>query len=182
MEIFNHNNLILRQENVSDIKSVYDLVENAFKNVVFSDKKEHYLVENLRTSDAFIPQLSIVAEWQKQLVGYCLLTKVQIVNESMVYDSLALAPVAVHPGFQFKGIGRRLIAMAHNKAKAFGIHSIILLGDPKYYSKFGYQPASLYGIKLPFDVADEYCMVIELDKSSLKHKHGNVVYPAEFYF
>ena len=58
--------------------------------------------------------------------------------------------------------------------------SIVLLGHPKYYPKFGYVQADKFGINLPFDVPTELCMVIELSKNGLKDVSGTVEYPKEF--
>ena len=99
----------LRQENENDYKSVFQLIEKAFEKEEYSDHKEQFLVERLRKSDAFIPELSIVAEVENKIVGHILFTKLEIKNESQSFQSLALAPVSVLPEFQGKGIGSKLI-------------------------------------------------------------------------
>lgn len=171
----------IRTEAEKDFKVVFELVKNAFKNEEYSDHQEHYLVERLRDSDAFVPELSLVAEINKEIVGYILLTKIKIIDVNVnSYDSLALAPVAVLPKFQSKGIGRKLIEMAHKKAKDLGFSSVILLGHENYYPRFGYKQAKEFGIKLPFDVPDANCMVIELMENGLQNVEGTVKYPKEF--
>ena len=93
---------------------------------------------------------------------------------------MALAPVAVLPSYQGKGIGGHLIQTAHRKAKELEFGSVVLLGHEKYYPKFGYQMTKEYGIKLPFEVPDENCMLIELTENALKDVKGIVEYPKEF--
>lgn len=172
----------IRKEENKDYKEVFNLIENAFKNETYSDKREQFLVERLRRSDAFIPELSLVAEIDGLIVGYILLTKIKIINNrSEAITSLALAPIAVLPIHQGKGIGGQLIEAAHRKAKELGFESVILLGHEKYYPKFGYLPAKKYDIQLPFDVPDENCMLIELTENALKNVKGTVEYPKEFY-
>ena len=78
-------------------------------------------------------------------------------------------------------MGGELIIEAHNKARELGFQSVVLLGHEKYYPKFGYQRADLFGIKLPFEVPLENCMVKELVKEGLCEVHGMVDYPEEFY-
>ncbi len=172
----------IRKEERKDYKEVFKLIENAFKGEKFTDHKEQFLVERLRKSESFIPELSLVAEIDEQIVGYILLTKIKIIdNNSKVTSSLALAPVAVLKNFQGMGIGAGLIKKAHEVAKNLNYGSIILLGHEKYYPKFGYKMMKNYGIKLPFDVPDENCMLIELTDNALENVQGMVEYPDEFY-
>lgn len=172
----------IRREESKDYKEVFHLIKDAFKNEKYSDHKEQFLVERLRNTDAFIPELSMVAEIDEQLVGYILLTKIKIANEhAEATTSLALAPIAVLQTHQGKGIGGQLIRTAHQKAKELGFGSVILLGHAKYYPRFGYKTTKKYGIKLPFEVPDENCMLIELTENALKGVKGTVVYPKEFY-
>lgn len=172
----------IRKEENKDYNEVFKLIENAFKGEQFTDHQEQFLVERLRNSESFIPELSLVAEVGKQIVGYVLLTKIKIIdNNSKETSSLALAPVAVLKNFQGMGIGASLIRKAHEVAKSLNYGSIILLGHEKYYPKFGYKMIKNYGIKLPFDVPDENCMLIELTENALENVHGMVEYPKEFY-
>ena len=146
-----------------------------------SDHKEHLLVKRLRRSDAFIPELSLVAETQNgTIVGYILLTKVEIASAEKKVLSLGLAPVAVLPEYQNRGIGSALIKEAHNRAVSAGYHSVVLLGHKDYYPRFGYKKAIDYDIRFPFDVPPEFCMVKELAPNSLNGVHGVVQYASEF--
>ncbi|MDQ8013963.1 MAG: N-acetyltransferase [Flavobacterium nitrogenifigens] len=173
--------IILRQENKNDFESVFHLIEKAFEKEEYSDHKEQFLVERLRKSDAFIPELSIVAEIDNEIVGHILFTKLQIKNESETFPSLALAPVSVLPEFQGKGIGSKLILHGHEIAKSLGYKSVILLGHQDYYPRFGYELCKKYKIKMPFDVPAENCMVIALVEDGLKGISGEVVYPSAFF-
>ena len=172
--------IILRQETPEDFEQVFNIIKEAFKTEPFSDFTEQYLVERLRKSDAFIPELSIVAEKGAEIVGHVLVTKVKIINESKSFESLALAPVSVKPAYQNKGLGGQLILTAHAKAIELGYTSIIILGHEDYYPRFGYKLASKFGITLPFDAPDENCMAIELVENGLEGFNGLVEYPKEF--
>lgn len=172
--------ITIRQEYKNDFGAVHRVIEEAFRTAPYSDQDEHYLVQRLRLSDAFIPELSLVAEKEGKIVGHILLTRIKIKDSSNIYESLALAPVSVLPAFQGKGIGGSLIREAHDIARNLGHTSIVLLGDEAYYPRFGYTQASAYGIELPFEVPKENCMVIELVTNSLKGKQGMVQYPKEF--
>lgn len=174
-------NLKIRQEKPEDFAEVNKLVEEAFKEVEFSDQTEHILVERLRKSKAYIPELSIIAKIENEIVGHILLTKININNENNTFVSLGLAPVSVKPKYQNMGIGGKLIMESHKVAIILAYKSIILLGHENYYPKFGYKLTKNYGISLPYDVPEENCMAIELVKDSLKHINGVVEYPNEFY-
>lgn len=171
----------IRKEEKDDYEQIFKLIEKAFENEEYSDHREQFLVERLRNSENFIPELSLVAEIENRVVGYILLTKIKIINSYSSYDSLALAPVAVLPNYQGKGIGSQLIEFVHEKARELGFESVILLGHPTYYPKFGYLKASKFDIQLPFDVPDENCMAIELIPDALKNVNGVVEYSKEFY-
>lgn len=171
----------LRQETEQDHKSVFQVIQKAFENEEYSDHKEQFLVERLRKSNTFIPELSIVAEVDNKNVGHILLTKLEIENDINTYESLALAPVSVLPEFQGKGVGSKLILHSHEVAKELGYKSIILLGHEKYYPRFGYELTNKYGIEMPFDVPAENCMVAVLAKNGLSGVRGKVIYPDAFF-
>ena len=174
-------NLSIRQEQPGDLKDVFILIEEAFRDMEFSDHREQFLVDRLRKSNAFIPGLSLVAAIDDQIVGYILLTKVLIRNKDRERISLAMAPLAVRPDFQRRGIGSALIRKSHESAKKLHYSSITVLGHAEYYSKFGYVEAHQFGIKFPFDVPSENCMVIELFEGALKNSSGRVEYPSPFF-
>lgn len=174
-------NVHIRTAQAEDFKPVFALIKNAFENEVFSDHKEHYLVQRLMNSEAFVPELSIIAEVDNQIVGYILLTKINIIDvNSSSYTALALAPVAVLQAFQGQGIGGKLIEFAHKKARDLGFGSVILLGHENYYPRFGYRPTKQFGIQMPFDVPEANCMAIELIENALQNVKGVVEYPKEF--
>lgn len=129
----------------------------------------------LRNSKNFIPELSLVAIEDNKIVGYILFTKVKIGD----YEEIALAPLAVLPEFQKKGIGGSLIKKGHEIAKKLGYHYSIVIGSEKYYPKFGYVPAIKYGIKAPFQVDNENFMAVKLNNSIMEIK-DIVEYAKEF--
>lgn len=171
----------IRPENQTDYKITESVVEEAFKNAEYSDHNEHILVSKLRKSDAFIPELSLVAEVTGKIVGHIMLTKLIIKDGNREHESLALAPVSVIPPYQNKGIGTALINESLKTAKKLGFKSVVVLGHDKYYPRFGFKPASTWGIKPPFDVPDNAFMALELENGGLDSVKGIVVYPKEFF-
>ena len=174
-------NIIIKQETSSDFQTVENLVKAAFEHAEYTDHDEHNLVKRLRKSEAFIPELSlIVMQDDREPVGYILFTKIMINNGKEKYPSLALAPVAVLPEYQGKGIGSQLILEGMDRAKSLGFQSVIVLGHPEYYPRFGFVPASTYRITAPFEVPNEAFMACELESGALNEVSGIVEYAREF--
>ncbi|MED3125573.1 GNAT family N-acetyltransferase [Bacillus wiedmannii] len=169
----------IRQEQKNDYRKTEEVVQQAFLNEEFSDKKEHELVKRIRKCDAFIPELSIVAV-DEEIIGHILLSKIQIEQGATSVESLALAPVSVARGHQKKGIGGKLIGAALEKAKELGYGSVVVLGHPEYYPKFGFKKASEWNIKAPFEVPEEVFMVVELRENALEGVEGVVQYSSAF--
>ncbi|OOZ83775.1 GNAT family N-acetyltransferase [Bacillus cereus] len=169
----------IRQEQKNDYRKTEEVVKEAFLHEEFSDKTEHELVSRIRKCDAFIPELSIIAV-DEEIVGHIMLSKITIEQGATSVESLALAPVSVVRDHQKKGIGGKLIVAALEKAKELGYGSVVVLGHPEYYPKFGFKKASEWNIKAPFEVPEEVFMVIELTENALESVEGVVQYSSAF--
>lgn len=167
-------NIVIRKEEEKDYKQVYEV-----NKLAFQQKNESILIEKIRKGENFIPDLSLVAEIDNRIVGHILFSKIKIVGDS-IFESIALAPMAVIPVFQKQGVGSKLIKKGMAKAKELGFDSIIVLGHKDYYPKFGFERASKWNIKCPFKVPEEAFMAIALTKKALEDKAGTVKYPDEF--
>jgi predicted N-acetyltransferase YhbS len=174
-------NIMIKQETSSDFQAVENLVKAAFEHAEYTDHDEHNLVRRLRESEAFIPELSLIAMQEREPVGYILFTKIKIDNGTKKHPSLALAPVAVLPKYQGKGIGSELILEGMNRAKSLGFQSVVVLGHSEYYPRFGFVPASTYCITAPFEVPNEAFMANELEPGALQEVSGIVEYAKEFF-
>lgn len=176
-----NRNLIIRKEIPSDYDRVFELTTKAFETMPFSEGNEDKLVVRLRNASAFIPELSLVAERGGQLVGHILFTPLVVDNGQEQFQSLVLGPVSVLPEFQKQGIGSQLILAGHQKAKELGFQSVILIGHPEYYPRFGYKPASTWGIKTQIPLpSDDVFMAVELVEGGLSGVSGMVIFPPEF--
>ena len=168
--------LLIRQETEADVRDVYEVNKLAFQQA-----SEANLVNLLRKSHAFIPELSLVALIDNKVVGHILFTRIAIIDDNGTeHDSLALAPMAVLPQYQRQGIGGQLVAGGLQTAKELGHKSVIVVGHEHYYPKFGFQPAEKWNIKCPYDVPANVFMGIELVENGLKNITGIVKYAKEF--
>jgi len=170
-------NVVIRQELENDHEAVYQVVKSAFEKMELASGDEPDLVNRLRKSEAFIPELSLVAELDGQIIGHILFTRMKIGD----HPSLALAPVAVLAKYQGQGVGSKLIVVGHRIAREMGYHSVVLVGHPGYYPRFGYLPASRWKITAPFEVPDEAFMVLELVEGGLDGVSGEIEYAKEFF-
>ncbi|MBX2922219.1 MAG: N-acetyltransferase [Chitinophagaceae bacterium] len=169
-------NVKIRQETQDDFNVVFEV-----NKLTFGQENEAKLVELLRQSNAFVAELSLVATVDNKIIGHILFSKIIIVDDNHnEFESLALAPMAVIPEFQQKGIGGQLIRSGLDKAKELQYQSVIVLGHEHYYPKFGFVPADKWNIKAPFDVPANVFMGIELTTDGLKDVSGTVKYPKAF--
>lgn len=174
-------NITIRKEIPKDHNWVIELTAKAFETMPFSEGDEDKLVARLRNAPGFIPELSLVAELDGLIVGHILFTPLVIDNGQQQFESLVLGPVSVLPEFQKQGIGGKLIRAGHQKAVELGFQSVILIGHPEYYPRFGYKPASTWGIKTHYELpSDDVFMAVELTETALKNVSGMVIFPPEF--
>lgn len=173
--------ITIRKETPDDYALVIELTEKAFETMEFSDQKEGQLVDKLRKTPTFIDELSLVAEINGKVVGHILFTPLVIDNGQQQFQSLVLGPVSVLPDFQKQGIGGQLIISGHQKARELGFQSVILIGHPEYYPRFGYKTASGRGLKVAMELpSDDVFMAVELTENALSGVSGMVIFPPEF--
>lgn len=151
----------IRPERPEDYQQVRELVRDTFALAEHSDGDEHNLIERIRLSPDYIPDLSLVAVSDDIVLGHIMFSRISVGQS----EAIALAPLSVRTDWQRKGIGKLLVTAGHRQARKMGYSCSVVLGNPDYYSKFGYERASNYGIIAPFDVPSEYYMVSKLDKN-----------------
>jgi putative acetyltransferase len=168
-------NLTIRPETRMDHKNIHEVCSQAFGR-----EAESQLVEKLRELDQFDPRLSLVADFDGKIVGYCLFLPIWVHSDLTEYPGLSLGPIAVLPAYQNQGIGGELIRAGHQVGRSLGYRFVVLLGHPSYYPRFGYKVASLWGLSNPWGILSEAFMATELVKGGLEGVQGLVAYPQAF--
>ena len=168
--------LRVRSERDDDRVAIADVVCRTYANVAWSDHREHLMIDRLRQSENFLPKLSLVAEIDGEAVGHLLLTRAWIGTGAATAVTLALAPLSVVPERRNCGIGSTLVHEAHSLALNLGFQSVLCVGNPSDYPKFGYQPLADYPITLPFEAPTENQMILPLVPGALHGVEGVVRY------
>ncbi len=163
-------------EVIEEKKQHFDKIRDLLIHV-FDQKDEADLVERIRSSEYYIPELSMAAFLKNELVGHIIFSRISIQSSRKESISLALAPLTVAKKHQRKGIGSTLILKGMERASNLGYQSVILLGHAEYYPRFGFEPTSTWNIKPPFYVPKENFMGIELVPDGLVKSPGIVRYP-----
>jgi len=169
------NDVIIRPETPGDIPAIFELNLRAF-----GQPAEAQMVDKLRRDGDFIPELSLVAVDGVRIVGHILFPPVTISSPEGDIAALALAPMAVLPEFQGRGIGSLLVKEGLAACRCLGHRIVVVVGHPAYYPKFGFFPACERGIDVPFPVPDEALMVTALVEGALEGVHGTIRYPHAF--
>lgn len=136
------SDVTVRATDLGDYSEVANLVERAFGNT-----GEAELIASLRENKDVV--LELVASKDGILTGHILFSRVTIVGNKN-HDAVALAPLAVLPEFQKQGVGSILIHAAHEKLIAAAETLSLVLGDPAYYGRFGYEHCRAAGFESPY--------------------------------
>jgi putative acetyltransferase len=164
-----------------DIRAEGEADRDAIRRVnarAFGRANEAQLVDALRASTSFVPELSLVAVDDARVLGHILFSRIHIRTPERSVPALALAPVAVLPECQNHGVGSALIRRGLEECRRFGHRIVVVVGHPNYYPRFGFSPARAKGLDAPFP--DRAFMVRELVPGALDGVCGRVEYPPAF--
>lgn len=166
----------VRVEQPADRATVDRLVAEAF-----GDENVMRLVQLIRDSDHFVPELSLVAERDGEIVGHVMLSTADLVTDRGGDRVLLLSPLAVRPSAQGSGVARALVeaALAAAEETAFGI--VLLEGDPRLYARFGFRPATPMGLERPSDLIPDVAWQAYPLRRYDASLRGRVAYPSAFW-
>jgi len=164
--------MIIRPERREEFPQIHELVKVAFQTAKVSDDDEQNFVDRLRRGEGYIPELALVAEEGGKLVGHIMLTRAHVTNGDDRHESLLLAPISVVLEHRGRGVGSALIRKSFELAAGMGYTSMLLVGDPAYYQRFGFKQAASFGIKPIASIPDQYVLARELTPNALRGVSG----------
>jgi len=164
--------LIIRHETEEDYFEAEEIIRLAFWNLYRPGCYEHYLLHQLRDCQSYLPDLSFIAEKNGYLEGGIYCEKATIATELNADDVLTFSPLGIDPSFQREGVGTLLVEKVIEEAKAHGFKAIVVIGLPDYFPRFGFKPASLYGITMPDKSVPPELQILELEKGFLPDFRG----------
>ena len=162
---------VVREEAPDDIEPIDAVTRAAFRDHPFSHQTEHLIVRGLRAAGAL--NLSLVATMAGRVVGHAAFSPVSIGAQNPAW--CGLGPVSVRPAHQRSGIGSSLIRSALRRLRERGVAGCVVLGDPAYYSRFGFAPHA--GLVYPGPPANHF-MALALEGVA---PFGEVRYHPAFY-
>jgi putative acetyltransferase len=166
----------IRQESVADSAEVLEVVRLAFGRSV-----ESQLVEKFRQNSNYVPELSLVAEYEGHVIGHILFFPIVVKVDDEALKTLILAPLSVHPSYQRRGVGGELTKAGLAAVKQLGYPSVLVVGHPNYYPKFGFRPASEWGFKMKEANPPEAFMAIEFIDGGLNRCRKSFHFPMELF-
>jgi predicted N-acetyltransferase YhbS len=169
--------MLIRPETPSDFTAIHALISAAFQTAPHAAGDEPEFVGRMRASRDYLPQLAMVLERRRMLIGYLMLTRQALETTSGQFPLLHLAVVAIQPDWQGRGLGSALVRHSLLQAAALGHSAVSVVGDPDWYSRFGFASARKHSILNANGFEDEVVMLRELWPGTLMGRQGTVTLP-----
>lgn len=160
--------ITIRNEEEKDYSIVEEMTRKAFYNLYIPGCTEHYLVHIMRKHNDFIPELDFVLELDGKIIGNVMYTKAKLVDENgQEKEILTFGPLCIHPDYQRKGYGKKLLEHSFNKAVSLGYDVIVIFGSPSNYVARGFKSCKKYNVCIEGGVFPSAMMVKELKDNAL---------------
>ena len=144
----NKNDYIIRLERKEEYRNVENLVREAFWNVYRPGCLEHYVLNQLRDDEAFVPELDFVMEKSGQLIGQNMFMRANIkADDGREIPIMTMGPICIAPELKRKGYGKILLDYSLEKAAVLGCGAVCFEGNIDFYGKSGFTLASNFGIR-----------------------------------
>ncbi len=167
---------IIRNEKKEDERIIEEITRKAFYNLYAPGCNEHYLVHLMRNHKDFIPELDFVIEVDGKVVGNIMYTRSKLVSYEVELDILTFGPFSIHPEYQKKGYGSKLLSYSFEKANQMNFPAIIIYGSPMYYCKHGFVSSKKFNISNENDKYPASLLVKVFDIEKIKDKNWKYIY------
>ena len=166
----------IRAERTGDREAIAAVVAAAF-----GSRAEADLVEAIRSSPEYVAGLALVAEGDGGVIGHVMVSHAELHDGDARHRIFSLAPLAVAPSHQGRGIGSALVKAVTAAAHQAGAAFVVLQGDPLFYGRLGFEPCAPLGITmdLPSWAPPEAAQILILGDHD-RSVRGRVVYPSAF--
>ncbi|MCG7488784.1 N-acetyltransferase [Vibrio sp. Of14-4] len=164
--------MLIRTEAPADILTVDTLIKSAFDT-----ESEANLVMRLRENGRRTLSL-VVSNDEGEIIGYVMFSPVTLNGEDLNWQGLA--PLAIHEEYRCQGLAAELVKEGLASLKEFGYPVCVVLGDPNYYSRFGFEASEKYGFSCQWDVPSGAFQVLELSDNEFANRSGRIEYSSEF--
>ncbi len=163
--------MVVRNESIQDYRKVEELTREAFWNVQVPGCDEHYLVNQMRNHEDFLPELSFVMEQDGEIVANVMYTKTTLVSgDGHKKAVLSFGPLSVDPKYQRRGYGRKILEHSFTAAQRHGYDTVVIFGAPHNYFCHGFKNACRYDVSLEGGVVPTGMLVKELVPGVLSGK------------
>ena len=181
----NNNNYIIRLERKEEYREVEYLVREAFWNVYRPGALEHYVLNQLRNDNAFVPELDFVLEKDGKIIGQNVFMRAVIkADDGRDISIMTMGPICIAPQYQKQGYGKILLDYSLKQAKRLGCGAVCFEGNINFYGKSGFTFAHEFGIRyhgLPEGADDSFFLCKELIPGYLDGITGEYT-PPQGYF
>ena len=181
----NNNNYIIRLERKEEYREVEYLVREAFWNVYRPGALEHYVLNQLRNDNAFVPELDFVLEKDGKIIGQNMFMRAVIkADDGRDIPIMTMGPICIAPQYQKQGYGKILLDYSLEQAKQLGCGAVCFEGNINFYGKSGFTFAREFDIRyhgLPEGADDSFFLCKELIPGYLDGITGEYA-PPQGYF
>ena len=160
--------LEIRPELETNFNDVETMINQAFWNKFQPGSIEAYLLQQLRKSAIYLPELSRIAIVNGEVGGGIFYSKAEIQTKNQKVPILTFGPLGVAPRWQGTGIGTQLLKTTLALAKQADYQGVVITGVPNYYRQHGFQPTVNFGITLPDGTTPDFLMGYELQSGGLR--------------
>ena len=181
----NKNNIIIRLERKEEYRELENLVRESFWNVYRPGCLEHYVLNQLRNDDAFVPELDFVMEKDGVIIGQNIFMRAVIkADDGRDIPIMTMGPICIAPELKRQGYGKILLDYSLEKAKEMGCGALCFEGNIDFYGRSGFKYASEYGIRyhgLPEGEDASFFLCRELTEGYLDGISGEYATPAGYF-